>query len=75
MSVLDKVREAIKEKNSKKADEKEADFKISGDEEDKIREFETRAGDVENIMKELKNAKVETGEIREKIKEAVRDII
>lgn len=75
MSILDKVREAIKEKNSKKADEKEEDFRLGGSEEDKIREFETRAGDAENIMKKLESAEIETGEIRAKIKEAVRDII
>lgn len=74
MSIVDKVREAVKEKNSKAEDRKDL-FNLSGSDENKIREFETRAGEVEDIVKELKAAGVETGEISAKIKEIVREII
>ena len=74
MSVLDKVREAIKEKNSKKADEKEEDFRLDGSDEDKVRDFETRAGDMKGIMEELEKGKIGTGKIRAKIKEITHDI-
>ena len=74
MSIVDKVREAVKEKNSKTEDKKDI-FNLPGSEENKIREFETRAGEVEEIVRELKAAGVDTGEIKAKIKETVREII
>lgn len=76
MSILDKVRDAIK-KNSKneKEDEKKEDFRLSGLEEDKIREFEKIAEDMKNIIGKLEGAEIDTGGIREKIKNVVREII
>jgi len=77
MSILDEVRDAVKKKNSenRKEDEKKEEFRLSGSEEDKIREFENRAEYVKDIIGKLEGLEIDTKEIREKIKETVRNII
>lgn len=74
-NILDKVREAIKNKNSQKdADDKKDPFKIGSSEEDKIREFETRLDDMRDIMGRLRGGEIEMRDIKEEIRKKTRDI-
>ncbi|MFA4817246.1 MAG: hypothetical protein WC608_00810 [Parcubacteria group bacterium] len=73
MSIVDKVREAIKKKNSE--GEEKGGFNLSGSDEDKIREFETRAREVDNIMEKMEEAGINTGEVTSEIRNIVKDII
>lgn len=78
--ILDEVRKAILEKNSEDAkeaaknNEKAESFKLASYEEDKVKEFETRTGEVEDIIKKLEENDIDTKEIKKEIKELVKDI-
>jgi len=73
MSIVDKVREAIKKKNSE-GEEKE-NFKLSEFEETRIRDFEDRAGDMDKIMEKMEEADINTREVTAAIRNSVKDII
>ena len=73
MSIVDKVRDAIKKKNSE-GEEKDG-FNLSGSDEDKIREFEIRAKDMDSIIEKIENAEINTKEITAEIRNIVKDII
>lgn len=75
MSIVDKVREVIKKKNSEQEDKEKGGFSLSGSEEDKIREFETRAKDMDNIIEKMEDAEIDTKEITAEIRNIVKDII
>lgn len=75
MSIIDKVREAIKKKNSEAEEGEKGGFNLSGLDEDKIREFETRVKDMNSIMEKMKEVGINTGEVTSEIRDIVRDII
>jgi hypothetical protein len=74
MSIVDKVREAVRKKNDETEDKKDI-FSLSGADEEKIREFETRARDVDNIIEKMEEAGVNTREVTSEIRNIVKDII
>lgn len=75
MSIIDKVREAIKKKNSEGEEGEKGGFNLSRSEEEKIREFETRAKEMDSIMEKMEEAGINTGEVTSEIRNIVRDII
>jgi hypothetical protein len=74
MSIVDKVRDAIRKKNSETEDKKDV-FNLSGSDEEKIRDFETRAREVDNIIEKMEEAGVNTREVTAEIRNIVKDII
>lgn len=75
MSIIDKVREAIKKKNSEGEEGEKSGFSLSGSEEEKIREFETRAKEMDSIIEKMEEAGVNTREVTSEIRDIVKDII
>lgn len=75
MGIVDKVREAIKKKNSEQEDKEKGGFSLSGSEEEKIREFETRARDMDSIIEKMEEAGINTREITAEIRTLIKDII
>lgn len=75
MSIIDKVREAIKKKNSEGEKEEKGGFSLSRVEEEKIKEFEIRARDMDEIIEKMEDAEIDTKEITAEIRNIVRDII
>lgn len=75
MSIVDKVREAIKKKNSEGEEKEKGGFSLSGSEEDKIREFETRAKDMDSIIEKMEEAGIDTREITAEIRNLIKDIV
>lgn len=73
--ILDEVRDAIKEKNSKQeAEEKKEALKISSSEEDKIREFESRLENMLEIMERLDESGADTEDLRRKMEEKLKKL-
>jgi len=73
MSIIDKVRDAIKKKNSE-GEEKDG-FRLSEVEENKIKDFEERAKEVDDIVEKMEEAGVDTREVTAAIRNSVREII